>query len=201
MRFQGRLTGWNDAKGIGTITWNGGSDRVFVHISAFTVRDRRPAEGDIVTYEVEKDKSGKFRAIQVSFPKSQSGDALTKRSNSGGGLFVGGIMAVFIGYLLFGLFVDWISSAVVGIYAVASLVSFVAYCLDKNAAERGKSRTPESTLHMMALLCGWPGAYAAQRMIRHKTVKQPFQSVFVATVILNIAGLAVYSVPMFAPGP
>ncbi len=201
MRFQGRLTGWNDEKGIGTITWNGGNDRVFVHISAFTVRHRRPAEGDVITYEVEKDQNGKFRAIKVSFPKSQLGDVPKNRSNSGGGFFVGGITVLFIGCLLFCLFVDWISSAVLGVYAVASLVSFVAYCLDKNAAKRDRPRTPEVTLHMMALLCGWPGAYAAQRLIRHKTVKQPFQSIFVATVILNIAGLAVYSWPMFVPGP
>ena len=198
MRFQGKLTSWNDAKGIGTITWNGNSDRVFVHISAFSTRRRRPAEGDIVTYEVEKDKGGKFRAINVSFPQSQLGSARAERSKPSSGIYIGGVTAAFICYLLFGLFAGRVQLAVLGVYAAASLIAFVAYCIDKSAAEQGKWRTPENTLHMMALLCGWPGAYAAQRMTRHKTAKASFQGVFVATVALNIAGFAVYSSPTAA---
>lgn len=198
MRFQGRLTNWNDAKGIGTITWNGSSDRVFVHISAFTTRRKRPAEGDFVTYEVEKDKSGKFRAINVSFPQSQLGAAPVERSKPNSGIFIGGVTAAFIGYLLFGLFAGRVQLVVLGVYTAASLIAFGAYCIDKNAAEQGKWRTPENTLHMIALLCGWPGAYAAQRITRHKTAKASFQGVFATTVAVNITGFAVYSSPTAA---
>lgn len=198
MRFQGKLTNWNDAKGIGTITWNGSSDRVFVHISAFTTRRKRPAEGDIVTYEVEKDKGGRFRAINVSFPQSQLGAAQAERSKPRSGIVIGSITAAFISYLLFSLLAGRVQLVVLGVYAGASLVAFGAYCIDKNAAEQGKWRTPESTLHMMALLCGWPGAYAAQRMMRHKIAKASFQGVFLATVALNIAGFLVYSSPTAA---
>lgn len=68
MRFQGRITSWDEARGFGFITWNGGSDKVFVHISAFTDRRRRPAVGDIVSYEVAKNAQGRHQAEKVAFP-------------------------------------------------------------------------------------------------------------------------------------
>lgn len=193
MRFQGKLTSWNDTKGIGTITWNGSSDRVFVHISAFTDNRKRPVAGDIVIYEVEKDKNGKFKAVKVSFPKSQVHH--NANLQKGGGLFIGAVTLIFFGYLIISIFSHSVPFIAFGIYAVTSLATFTAYCVDKNAAERKQWRIPEKTLHVMALLCGWPGAYAAQRMIRHKTIKEPFQSVFVATVFLNIASFVLYASP------
>ena len=63
-------------------------------------------------------------------------------------------------------------------YLLMSAVTFVAYALDKHAAQREKWRTPEATLQMLALLGGWPGAFAAQRILRHKTRKVGFQIVF-----------------------
>ncbi len=63
-------------------------------------------------------------------------------------------------------------------YAVLSLVTFVAYTLDKRAARRGRPRTPEVTLHLLELLGGWPGAFVAQRLIRHKNAKISYQIVF-----------------------
>ncbi|HEY4530178.1 MAG TPA: DUF1294 domain-containing protein, partial [Luteimonas sp.] len=83
----------------------------------------------------------------------------------------------------------WLPFAVVGWYVGASLVTFVMYRIDKAAAQHGSRRTPEATLHMAGLAGGWPGALLAQQLFRHKTVKQPFQVVFWATVVLNLAAL------------
>ncbi|MFS3129498.1 DUF1294 domain-containing protein [Nocardioides sp. Bht2] len=74
-------------------------------------------------------------------------------------------------------------------YAALSLVTFAAYGLDKSAARRGRRRVPENRLHLLAIVGGWPGALAAQRTFRHKTVKQPFRAIFWATVAANCAGL------------
>ncbi|WP_040500587.1 DUF1294 domain-containing protein, partial [Ideonella sp. B508-1] len=49
-------------------------------------------------------------------------------------------------------------------------------------------RTPESTLHWMGLLCGWPGALLAQQVLRHKTSKTSFIVVFWLTVLVNVVG-------------
>jgi uncharacterized membrane protein YsdA (DUF1294 family) len=79
--------------------------------------------------------------------------------------------------------------AVLALYLVASLVAFFAYAFDKSAALRNQWRTQESTLHLFALLGGWPGALAAQRLLRHKTAKASFQATFWVTVVLNCGAL------------
>lgn len=71
------------------------------------------------------------------------------------------------------------------IYVVASLLTFIMYAVDKSAAQRGAWRTKESTLHLLAIVGGWPGALAAQQRLRHKSQKQPFRSIFWITVLLN----------------
>lgn len=73
---------------------------------------------------------------------------------------------------------------------VLSAATLLAYRSDKRAAGRGRWRTKESTLHLMSLFGGWPGALAAQRLYRHKTRKQPFQAIYWLTVAANLAALA-----------
>ena len=75
MRHQGRITHWNDAKGFGFITPNGGRDQVFVHIRAFARADRRPAGSELVTYELAVDERNRARAEQVEFVDDARGIA------------------------------------------------------------------------------------------------------------------------------
>jgi uncharacterized membrane protein YsdA (DUF1294 family) len=72
----------------------------------------------------------------------------------------------------------WISLAM-------SVVTFVAYARDKSAAQRGARRTPEFVLHFLGALGGWPGAFVAQRILRHKTRKLVFQIVFWLTFVVE----------------
>ena len=80
---------------------------------------------------------------------------------------------------------------VFGIYITVSIVTFCVYAYDKSAARNGRWRTRESTLHILALTGGWPGALMAQRILRHKSRKPEFQRVFLVTVVLNW-GLLLY---------
>ena len=68
MRFQGKIKQWDEARGFGYIEWNGSTDKLFVHISAFADRSRRPTIGDIVTYEAERDAEGRHCAVKVMYP-------------------------------------------------------------------------------------------------------------------------------------
>jgi len=74
-----------------------------------------------------------------------------------------------------------------GIYAVMSLVTGLAYWLDKRLAQAGGRRISERTLHLLALAFGWPGALLAQRFVRHKSRKVSFQIVFWLIVGLHVA--------------
>jgi uncharacterized membrane protein YsdA (DUF1294 family) len=76
------------------------------------------------------------------------------------------------------------------IYTVLSLVTFLVYALDKSAARNGERRTRESTLHLLSLTCGWPGALLAQHLLRHKSSKLAFKGTFWLTVIVNLALLS-----------
>src|SRR3546814_1477342 len=77
----------------------------------------------------------------------------------------------------------------------SSFLSYLMYWLDKEAAQGGARRIPESTLHLVDLLGGWPGALIAQQQFRHKTVKASFQFAFWCSALANIAimGLLVRS--------
>lgn len=60
-------------------------------------------------------------------------------------------------------------------YLFISLLTLAAYARDKSAARQMRWRTPESHLHLLALLGGWPGAWLGQRLFRHKTKKTGFR--------------------------
>ena len=77
--------------------------------------------------------------------------------------------------------------AVPVVYLVASVATIIAYRADKSAAQTAAWRTPESTLHVLALMGGWPGALVAQRVFRHKSRKPLFQLACWGTVVLNCA--------------
>ena len=69
------------------------------------------------------------------------------------------------------------------------LATLLVYRADKAAAEAGRWRTSEVTLHLLALVGGWPGALVARHLFRHKTTKQPFVLVFWLTVVANCGAL------------
>ncbi|WP_320823020.1 DUF1294 domain-containing protein [Reinekea sp.] len=81
----------------------------------------------------------------------------------------------------------WIPVGLVYLYGVASLVTLLIYSWDKYAAKKGWQRVPERTLHLLALIGGWPGALLAQQWLRHKTVKKRFRMVFWFTLGVNWA--------------
>ena len=68
-----------------------------------------------------------------------------------------------------------------------NIVTIWAYYWDKRAAQKGNWRVPEATLHTLELLGGWSGAFIAQKIFRHKTKKQSYQTTFWLVVAFEIA--------------
>lgn len=83
-------------------------------------------------------------------------------------------------------------------YLGASLLCFVVYAMDKSAARAGRWRTSESTLLMLGLLCGWPGAVLAQQWLRHKSSKPSFRARSWLTVVLNVGAFVYLGSPASA---
>lgn len=96
-----------------------------------------------------------------------------------------GALAAASGLVLVGV----VPALLLGSVVVLSAMTYFMYWLDKSAAQRSGQRTPESTLHLVSLAGGWPGALIAQQQFRHKTIKQPFQTIFWGTVVLNVVAL------------
>ncbi|MCL1120604.1 DUF1294 domain-containing protein [Shewanella seohaensis] len=94
---------------------------------------------------------------------------------------------VFLAMLIGAAWWHMLPIAIVGLYLLLSLCTFIAYAFDKSAARKGRWRTKESTLHLMSLLGGWPGALFAQQLLRHKSVKAAFRQLFWLTVVTNLA--------------
>lgn len=96
----------------------------------------------------------------------------------------------FLAYVTIAMLAGQLPELVFWSYWLASAMTFIVYRRDKSAAIRYQSRTPEKTLHLLALVGGWPGAILAQRLFRHKSKKLSFQIIFWATVMLNCLALA-----------
>ncbi|WP_296953079.1 cold shock and DUF1294 domain-containing protein [uncultured Massilia sp.] len=188
-RHQGRITTWKDDQGFGFITPDGGGPTVFVHASAFGERGARPAESDIVTYQLGANGKGQPRAERVAFvrergkPRAPSGAA--PRNDAGALALSVGFLALVAVLAALG----WLPSAVPWLCLGMSTIAFVAYGIDKSAARHDRRRTRESHLHLLALAGGWPGALLAQRVFRHKSSKPAFQAAFRWTVALHCAML------------
>ena len=196
MRIEGNLTSWNDERGFGRIESRQGGEPIFVHISAWPRGSGRPQLYQPVTFEVELGPKGKratnIQLVQMRRPMRQS-ERASRAQWGTATLFA--IPAFLVVYLVVAVLWKpplWVAA----LYAGLSAATFIAYAADKSAASRGAWRTPETTLHALALAGGWPGALLAQQFLRHKSTKRPFRQAFWATALLNVVALVVLASPL-----
>lgn len=197
MRFEGTIKSWNDDRGFGFIEPDQGGQEIFVHIKAFKGFRSRPQAGQRLTFQIELGPQGKKRALNVE-PLQLTRRAPSRVQKEGPAqwgtaslLAIPALLVVLVLGSLWGHPPRW----ALWIYPLMSTLTFMAYASDKSAAKRGARRTPENTLHLLALTGGWPGALLAQQVLRHKSSKAEFRAVFWCTVVLNIAGFAFLASP------
>ncbi len=89
---------------------------------------------------------------------------------------------------------------IVAIILLINIVTFCVFSWDKDAARAGDWRVPENRLLGLALIGGSLGAVAAQKILRHKTRKEPFRTRLRLIVTLHAIGiLAWLSAPLWLP--
>lgn len=91
----GVLKTWKEDRGFGFITPDNGGRDVFIHISSMGEVTRRPIPGDIIHYQVARDRNGKFRAINATIDGVSAANSTGKAESSSGW-----VVALIIGLLL-----------------------------------------------------------------------------------------------------
>jgi uncharacterized membrane protein YsdA (DUF1294 family)/cold shock CspA family protein len=196
MRIKGKLKSWNDERGFGFIHPLQGGEEIFVHIKALSARTIRPQVNELLWFEIEFGPEGRKRAKNVEFVRKTGGRSKVQFAPSAqrGTATLIAIPGFVVLYVLVGIV--WQPPLVLAaIYVAASTITFFAYAKDKLAAQRNEWRTPEATLHLLALAGGWPGALFAQQFLRHKSTKPKFRACFWTTVILNVASFVLFCSP------
>ena len=182
MRTTGKIAFWKGNKGYGFITPSSGAKQVFVHINEFSNHDARPKIGQIVSYSLSKDKQGRPCAIRVT----QADEKSPREIKRNDGLLMILAATLFLVVVALLVLVGKTPVQVLLVYLAASVLSIIVYAMDKSAAQRDAWRTPESTLYVLSMAGGWPGALVAQQTLRHKSSKQSFRFIFWLTVIVNV---------------
>lgn len=196
MMQEGELKRWDDARGFGFIRVGSNRPDVYIHISAFPP-GMRPQVGDRILYDWVTQATGKGPRAGEAVVKGRSAVA-SSDSTQPRGRVAGkprrrrdlGVQSLrwspevilvlsLAGFCLIGAATVLPHSPIpLLLYLVASTLAFILYGKDKYRAIQGTWRISEGTLHLVEAIGGWPGAFLAQRMMRHKTLKQSYQATF-----------------------
>ena len=171
--FTGQIVQWDDEKGYGWVESKG--QRIFLHRREFSERHKRPEVGDAIRFIVGTDPSGRTCAQSAV------------HVNDGGSF--GAVAAAILLLLLVlpalalaRLPFDGLTTG--GLAMAVSLLTYLCYAVDKRRAREKQWRLAESSLHLLEFAGGWPGAFVAQRRLRHKCSKRSYQAVFWLIVLL-----------------
>lgn len=217
IRKKGKIIQWDDTRGFGFILSEDSKKNIFVHIKSFSDRRIRPSLNEEVTYTVYVDKTGKQSAINVTRETDKPRDFQQKNIKNKKNTTLRSIAHInknknssykidyksthrintfhiifiisFLAFLLSSFIYGKIPFLIIVAYLIVSIITYLAYSMDKSKAITERYRVPEKTLHILSLLGGWIGALVAQQRFRHKTKKTSFQIVFWSTVFLNISML------------
>lgn len=226
MRKQGTIIRWDDTKGFGFIESPQSSAQLFVHIRDWRGGSKPEANLRVSFEEIHVGGKGP-RAMDVrpesertaTPPQSQRAHSQTathaprrpqgshsqrrhsspQQATSALPAFIW--MLIWLGLLIAGVALGRLGWLFLPAALVLNLVTFFVYWKDKFAATKGAWRTAEDTLHLFGLLGGWPGAWFAHQILRHKSAKQAFRNVYWMTAILNVTALGAWVLLPWLPLP
>jgi uncharacterized membrane protein YsdA (DUF1294 family)/cold shock CspA family protein len=178
----GKIVVWNSARGFGWLECEG--ERLFVHLREFKGTDIEPALGVEFPFVVGTDVQGRLCAKGVSATLVNGNVKLR-------------------GWLLLVALLFWpiagmtkLPVAICGPLLqmiILSAVVFRLYAYDKRQAIHHAWRVPATIMHLGELAGGWPGAFIAQRILRHKSALKSYQSIFWGIILIyQVLGADLY---------
>jgi uncharacterized membrane protein YsdA (DUF1294 family)/cold shock CspA family protein len=180
--LSGRLVKWTDERGFGFILPEEGGDTVFVHISGFQPAARRPVEGDVVSFQVDRSER-RTKAVNVHLKALPLPDTVVVSYG------VGVLFLTLLGLYVLGLI--RLNNAMT-LYLVMSVITFGFYYVDKKRAESKRWRVHSTTLHVLEAIGGWPGALLAMSMLRHLTRKHDHLVMLSAIIAIHLVAWVVW---------
>lgn len=118
-------------------------------------------------------------------PNPAAPDSRQSSGISGGALLLWAVLLIAPGIAVWRLLPTLAAQIVSSWVLLVSTGTFGLYAWDKRRAQQGGQREPENRLHLLELIGGWPGAFLAQRLVRHKNAKPSFQLIFWLIVLLH----------------
>ena len=207
MNKQGTIVRWDAERGFGFVRSPATDADVFFHVRDYRGGSTSPSEGLQVRYE-EIHVGGKGPRAMAVMPlgaednrRRGAGPAGTaapdgrrrRQAPPHAHAEIRAMLVLVPLYTALLVWAAWTQRLPVPVVLSAPLlgaVTFYMYWRDKFAAQRGAWRTPEQALHLASLLGGWPGAWLAQRLLRHKSSKPSFRTVYWGTVAAHWLALA-----------
>lgn len=219
MTKQGSIVRWNATRAFGFIRSGDCAGDVFFHVRDYR-GSTPPREGLTVVFEEIHVGGKGPRAMAVRTASSPQGAVTDARSSDSkrthrpaqgersaptsrasqrqgkatssatGASLAYGLMLVWATLLAWGVWAQRLPLWTLAALAALNVVTLWMYAADKNAARAGRWRIPESNLHLLSLLGGWPAAWLAQQSMRHKSSKTEFRAVYWLTLVLHCGALA-----------
>jgi uncharacterized membrane protein YsdA (DUF1294 family)/cold shock CspA family protein len=201
MRREGTVIKWKDDKGFGFIQPVDPGPEVFFHVADFqSAANVKPALRMRVSFEliqvggkgpramaVQPATEAAVRHVPAARRSAKRIDRASGRPSASGALVALPLMfaygALLAGSVWRGGLPGWVLAASFAI----NVITFFLYTQDKFSATQGTWRTREDTLHGASLLGGWPAAWVAQQLLRHKSAKPEFRAAYWGTVACHCA--------------
>lgn len=203
---RGRISQWDAAKGLGFIEPEAGGARLLLRRAdlAGRLRFSEPQPAEPVRFRRAPAGPGRERAAAVHTlrapPASKAGPAPARPPSSRQVASTRLLVIPAFALLLGVIHLAWpLPKPVPMLYSALSMALFVVYGLDKWAARTRRARVAEASLHLLALLGGWPGALLGQQVFAHKIAKPAFLRWTWAMVALNLLLLVGLFTPAWVP--
>lgn len=184
----GRVLQWDAAKGLGFVQSELDGARLLLRRADLDSRwrGREPQVGETLRFRPSHDGRRATRASPLASPSPPAAAAAPRsaRAASSRRLLVVPAFALLLGLLHLQ---QPLPRPVPVLYGALSTALFLVYGIDKWAARRGSARVANASLHLIALMGGWPGALLAQHIFRHKTAQPAFLRLTWAMAALNIS--------------